>query len=156
MSTLAIRLAGFLDLEERLPTDSSVVAVLEALVTLMSMAVRAFRLATFMVEILANSHALDVQDVVAVLVLLGRTFEFTRRSRTTSNSFDLGDLGSTTCNLLLRCHDSRGIENKTTCGEVFGGRSGYLAIGVQVSVNIGTLIVNRIARRLPPSKMAIL
>ena len=67
LSTLAGVLAGFLDL--RFATHRSRVTVLEALVTLMGMAVRALGLAFLSVVVRANGHTLNVVREVAVLVL---------------------------------------------------------------------------------------
>ena len=69
LSTLAIRLASFLGLDDGLPTISSVMVVLEARMALVRMTVSAFRFASVQVEQFANLNALDVRNEVAVRVL---------------------------------------------------------------------------------------
>ena len=71
MSLLAILLAVLLHLGDGLSADRSVVAVLEALVTLVGMTSRTFGFASVCIKSNANLNTLGIQDVVSVLVLLG-------------------------------------------------------------------------------------
>ena len=71
MSLLAILLAVLLHLGDGLSADRSVVAVLEALVTLVGMTSRTFGFASVIIKRNANFNTLGIQDIIAVLVLLG-------------------------------------------------------------------------------------
>ena len=86
MSTFAVLLAVLLHLGDSLTANRGSMAVLQALMTLVSVSSGAFTFAFLSVISSTNFHALGVQDKVAVLIFLCLSFEMID---SVFNSFDL-------------------------------------------------------------------